>query len=295
MLKLEDTRILENKQLIGDFYVLKLVAPDVVEHARPGQFINILISNETDPLLRRPFSIYDADKKTGELKILYCVKGKGTNILKKIAKGETLSITGPHGNGFHVHDKHNNILLVGGGFGTAPLSYLAKENKDKNVYVAIGGRTKDLILCEDDFENHGAKVFVTTDDGSYGEQGIVTKAVEQIIKDASSQNVILSSKNEESRKNKKGFLSSDLDDKLDSGQARMTGEGINEIFTCGPLPMMKAVSKISEKNNIPCQVSMEERMACGVGACYGCVCGTKEGYKTVCANGPVFQANEISW
>lgn len=255
MLTLENAKIISNKHLISDFYVLTLKAPKIVEHSRPGQFVNVLVSNETNPLLRRPFSIYDAYKNNGKLKILYCVKGKGTKILKTLVKGENLDITGPHGNGFHVHEDHKNILLVGGGFGTAPLSYLAKENKDKNIFAAIGGRTKDLILCEKDFDKYGAKVFINTDDGSLGEKGLVTKSVEQISKK----------------------------------------EKIDEIFVCGPLPMMKAVADLAKQFKVPCQVSMEEKMACGIGVCFGCACKTKEGYKTVCSNGPVFQSSDLDW
>lgn len=255
MLTLENTKIISNKHIIGDFYVLTLRSPKIVKHARPGQFVNILVSNQTDPLLRRPFSIYDADKKKGKLKVLYFVKGKGTNILKTLAKGRTLSITGPHGNGFHVHEDHKNILLVGGGFGTAPLSYLAKEHIHLNIFAAVGGRNKDLIFCERDLKNCDAKVFIATDDGSYGEKGLVTKPVEKILKK----------------------------------------EKIDEIFTCGPVPMMKAVAEVAKKYGVPCQVSMEEKMACGIGVCLGCACKTKEGYKTVCSSGPVFNAEDINW
>jgi len=255
MLALETAKIVANEPLTDQFYVLTLKCPEIAGQATPGQFINIQVSENLDPLLRRPISIYDTDNKTGLLKILYFLKGKGTNILKEKRKGEVLSITGPHGNGFHMLKESKNILLVGGGFGTAPLAFLAKEHQDKNIFVAIGGRTKDLILCKNDFEKAGAKVFITTDDGSYGEKGIVTQIVEKIIKD----------------------------------------EKIDEIFTVGPLPMMKAVAEISEKNNIPCHVSMEERMACGVGACFGCVCKTKKGHETVCAQGPVFDSRELEW
>ncbi|PIZ00428.1 hypothetical protein COY62_02635 [bacterium (Candidatus Howlettbacteria) CG_4_10_14_0_8_um_filter_40_9] len=265
MLQLENTKIISNKHLIGDFYILILRSPKIVKHARPGQFVNILVSNSTEPLLRRPFSIYDADTKKGELKVLYCVKGKGTNILKTLAKGRNLSITGPHGNGFHVHEDHKNILLVGGGFGTAPLSYLAKEHRHLNIFAAVGGRTKDLIFCEKDLKNCDAKIFIATDDGSYGEKGLVIQPVEKILKTV----------------------------RPDSGQARMTG--IDEIFTCGPVPMMKAVAEVAKKYDVPCQVSMEEKMACGIGVCLGCACKTKEGYKTVCTQGPVFQSSYVDW
>lgn len=287
MLQLENAKILSNKKLIGDFYILILKSPKIVKHARPGQFVNVLVSNNTDPLLRRPFSIYDADKKTGELKILYFVKGKGTSILKTLTKGQSLSINGPHGNGFHVHEDHKNILLVGGGFGTAPLSYLAKEHKHLNIFAAVGGRTKDLIFCEKDLKNCKVKVSVATDDGSYGEKGLVIQPVEKILKGDFPKKVILGSEATPESEKKQDWI---------PAEARMTkGSYIDEIFTCGPVPMMKAVAELAKKYKVPCQVSMEEKMACGIGVCLGCICKTKEGYKTVCTQGPVFQSSDVDW
>lgn len=256
MLIVEDAKVLSNTEIAPNFYVLEFLSPKIAKAAKPGQFINIRVSDRTDPLLRRPISIYNTEKD--HLKILYFVKGKGTKILKSKKPGDKLSITGPHGNGFTVKKDAKNILLVGGGFGTAPLAFLAKRAndgfyEDKNIFVAIGGRTKELILCRDDFKKLDAKVFLTTDDGSCGKKGLVTCAVEEILK-----------------KNK-----------------------IDQIFTVGPLVMMGVVAEIAEANNIPAQVSMEERMACGVGACYGCACRTKKGYETVCENGPVFNSKEL--
>lgn len=281
MLVVENAKIISNKEISPNFFVLELLSPKIAKTAKPGQFVNIRVSDAADPLLRRPISIYDTENDN--LKILYFVKGKGTEILRDKNPGDLLNITGSHGNGFTVDANAKNILLVGGGFGTAPLAFLAKKIRDesytvagsshlggrdsfhprgeqlrkpfkkKGIFVAIGGRTKELILCEDDFQKLGAKVFVTTDDGSYGEKGLVTKAVEKIIAE-----------------NK-----------------------IEQVFTVGPLVMMKTVAQIAERAGIPAQISMEERMACGVGACLGCVCKTKEGYQTVCENGPVFEAKEL--
>lgn len=252
---LEDAQIITNTRLVDDFYVLTVKSPKIAAAAKPGQFLNILVSDSTDPLLRRPISIYDADVKEGTIKFLYFLKGKGTNILRDKIAEETISVSGPHGNGFVVSEESKNILLVGGGFGVAPLSFLAKENKDKNIFTVIGGRTKNLIFCEDDFDKHGAKVCVTTDDGSHGVQGLVTVEVERLL-----------------RKNK-----------------------IDEIFSVGPKPMMKAVAEIAKKKDIPCFVSMEERMACGIGNCKGCVCKTKTGYQTVCTDGPIFNAKDLEF
>jgi dihydroorotate dehydrogenase electron transfer subunit len=255
MLKLEDAQIISNKPLASDFYLITFESPEIAKEAKPGQFINIKVSGGTDPLLRRPIGICEADQKNGIVKALYFIKGKGTNLLKERIEGEKVSLTGPHGNGFSIKENSKNILLVGGGFGVSPLYFFASQNRDKNIFVAIGGRSKDLILLEDDFKDLGVEVLVATDDGSYGLKGLVTKAVEKILSE-----------------NK-----------------------IDEIITVGPIPMMKAVAKVAESRGIPCQVTMEERMACGVGACFACVCKTKQGYKTVCGQGPVFNSKDLEW
>lgn len=252
-MKKELAKIIENKKLIDNYYVMTLESPEIAKEAMPGQFINIKPGETDVPLLRRPISIYDADKTKGILKILYFTKGSGTNLLKIKKPGNVLDLTGPHGRGFSVDSNSKNLLLVGGGFGTAPLTFLAKKNMDKNIFVAIGGRTEELILCEEDFKCLNTRVYITTDDGSYGEKGLVTFSVEKII----------------------------------------TENNIDEIFTVGPIPMMKAVAKIGEEKNIPVFVSMEEKMACGVGTCFGCVCGTKDGYKTVCEEGPTFNSKDV--
>lgn len=253
MIYQEEVKILENKSISKDFYVITVIAPKIVKAARPGQFLNYRVTNSNEPLLRRPFGIYSANEKTGEIKSLYNIKGKGTKILSQKKVGEQISITGPHGNVFDILNSENNLLLVGGGFGTAPLAFLAEKIKNKNISVAIGGRSKELILCEKDFKDLGFKVFISTDDGTYGKKGLVTDLVQDILKK----------------------------------------KQIDKVITVGPIPMMKVVAKVVEKYKIPCLVTMEERMACGIGACKGCVCKTKKGYKTVCKNGPVFDAKEV--
>lgn len=251
MLALETAKILSNKHLKGDFFVMEFYAPEIATKAKPGQFLNIKVSEDTDPLLRRPISIYDANSKNGKIKILYFKKGKGTSILSTKKEGESLSITGPHGNGFRVNPDSKTLLLVGGGFGIAPLSFLAKENRNKKIFTVIGARNKELLLGEKEFKQ---SVTVCTDDGSCGLQG---NAVDGI----------------------KAVLSKRIE--------------IDQIIAVGPLPMMKSVAELAKEKGIDCQVSLEERMGCGIGACLGCACKTKEGYKTVCATGPVFNSEEV--
>jgi dihydroorotate dehydrogenase electron transfer subunit len=202
-------------------------------------------------LLRRPFSIYDVENNT--LKIIYYIKGKGTKLLKEVKPDESLNVTGPHGNSFPTEGK--NVLVVGGGFGVAPLAFYAKRNRQKNIFAAVGGRTEKAILCKEDLNEQCRALHITTEDGSMGEKGLITTAIERILNE-----------NE-----------------------------IDSVITVGPKPMMKAVAEISEKKNIPCFVSMEERMGCGVGVCLSCVCGTKNGRKRICKDGPIFNSKEIIW
>lgn len=248
---IEEASIISNEPLSDGYFVLTLSSPQIASLSHPGQFVNISVSDSLDPLLPRPISIYDADKSKGQLKILYFTKGKGTKILSGKQAGEIITITGPHGNYFATNAK--NVLLVGGGFGTAPLSYFAKSNKDKNIFVAIGGRNKDLIFCQDDFRKCGITPLISTDDGSLGKKGLVTDCVREILEK----------------------------------------EEIEAIFTVGPIPMMKAVSELAKAKNTPIFVSMEEKMACGIGVCFGCACKTNTGNKTVCTNGPIFKASEV--
>lgn len=255
MIYQEEATILENKSIAKDFFVITVKSPKIAKAAMPGQFLNYRVTGSNDPLLRRPFGVYGADPKTGILKSLYCVKGKGTEILSRKKTGDKISITGPHGNGFGVLDSEKSLLMVGGGFGTAPLAFLAEKAKNKNITVAIGGRSKELILCEDDFKKLGFRVLVSTDDGTYGRQGLVTDLVQDVL-----------------------------------GK-----EQIDKVITVGPIPMMKAVAKIVEKHNIPCLVTMEERMACGIGVCKGCVAKVAGEYATVCKNGPVFDSKEVEF
>lgn len=255
MFRVGNAEILSNEKVADGYFTMEILAPVIAKIAKPGQFLNIKVADGLEPLLRRPISIYDADAESGKLKILYFKKGRGTEILSQQKKGSTLDITGPHGNTFPIQKDFKNILLVGGGFGTAPLSFLAKENTDKNIFVAIGARTKEFVFCVKDFEKIGAKVEINTEDGSLGEKGLVTLSVQKVIDE----------------------------NKIDA------------VYVVGPVPMMKAVAKIVEEKNIPCFVSMEERMACGVGTCFGCVCKTKKGYETVCSDGPVFDSRELEW
>jgi len=145
--------------------------------------------------------------------------------------------------------------LVAGGMGAAPLVFLAQKMKTTNPLVLIGARTNKDILCVNDFKGSGCKVKLATDDGSNGFKGKVTDLLRAVLKEQKS----------------------------------------SQIFSCGPHPMLKAVRELAVKNKIKAQLSLEEHMACGIGACLGCVVLTKTGYKRVCKDGPVFISEDLVW
>lgn len=264
--------VVSNEQVSPGYCKIRLTAPREVLQAKPGQFVMLRVLEGIDPLLRRPFGIYDLGSfkpeypgaaKQHYIEILYKVVGKGTGILQSLHHNDYLDVLAPLGNGFDQGDPEDEKILVGGGFGLAPLYFLAKQLVVKSrVKVFIGGRKKEDILCVTEFERLGIDAYVATDDGTLGTMGLVTEVLEKY---------------------------------LDEGGKQRT------IYACGPGPMLKSAAAIAARHGITCQVSLEAGMACGMGACLGCV--TKginhtddtPDYRCVCKDGPVFDANEILW
>ena len=254
-------KLLEKIKLKEDVFHFKVQAPEIVETAKPGHFIEIRVSKNTEPFLRRPISIHNLDKEKGILEFIFQVKGEGTKILSERNIGEEIDIVGPLGSGIFKYDKYQNIAVIGGGIGVFPLYELCKEAKkdNKNVNTYLGFRSKDFVLLENDFKNVSDNLIITTDDGSYANSGFAIS-----------------------------YLEKDIDDgKVDS------------IYACGPLPMLRAVRELAIKKDIPCQISLEERMGCGLGVCLGCAVKTAKSpkenpeYWHVCKGGPVFNAKDV--
>jgi dihydroorotate dehydrogenase electron transfer subunit len=256
----EIAKVLDNKKLAPEHFRITLAAPKIAREAGPGQFIMIKCGNSSEPLLRKPISFNRIDKGKGTIDLLFRVVGTGTRILSEIEPGEDLDIIGPLGNGFKIDASKDVAILIGGGAGIAPLLSLAKDiaPKIKAKYALIGANNINSVLCEDDFKELGFETVVSTDDGTYGIKGIVTDILLELI-------------------------SSKLAP-LDTA-----------IYACGPRPMIRHLEEISSQKGIPCQVSLEEWMACGFGACNGCAVNTKQGYKKVCSDGPIFNAGELIW
>jgi dihydroorotate dehydrogenase electron transfer subunit len=263
-------RILRNTKIIDGHFLLAIKLPGSFQAPMPGQFVMVREKGRLDPLLGRPFSIYNFERidTTVIIEILYKVVGKETTLLSMLKKGVLLEIYGPYGNAFSVNTNLKKVVLICGGIGMAPLTFLAshyRSLKDAgNVglicYVGAAGAAK-LVgvarikeLCPD--------VFISTDDGSMGHHGFVTDIFSRDIASYDSQDTA--------------------------------------IYACGPRPMMKRLSEMLALHVLPCQVSLEERMACGVGACLGCSIETraeegKREYKRVCKEGPVFDIHDIVW
>lgn len=254
-------KLIKKEQLKSDIFKYSVEAPDIVKDAKQGQFIEIRVSDNVEPFLRRPISIHNMDKENGILEFIFQVKGKGTKILSEKVEGDLIDIIGPLGHGTFEYNDFQNLAIIGGGIGVFPLYELAKnaKNDGKNVNIYLGFRNKDFVVLEDEFKELANELILTTDDGSYSEKGFAID-----------------------------FLKKDVEDgKIDC------------IFACGPLPMLKAVRNYAIEKNIPCQISLEEKMGCGLGVCLGCAVKTAESssekpeYVHVCKAGPVFEAKDV--
>ena len=256
-------KVVFNKRVAPDTFFLGFRSPEIAAKARPGQFIMLRVSSGMDPLFRRPFSICGILE--GDLVcILYRVVGRGTTILSETRDGEILSVIGPLGRGFELPDKNNKILLVAGGIGVAPLFFLAQAMRTRDMEFMVGFTSSSEIIDADQVGDLSIKMSIATDDGSEGYAGTVTDLLNEYL--------------DQNPEKKRSFY----------------------LYTCGPLQMLKGVVSITFDRNIPCQVSMESAMACGLGACQGCAIKafSKKGetrYQHVCKDGPVFPAHVIDW
>lgn len=246
--------VVANEKICARYYRLVLATGAWTKTVKPGQFIHARVNDGLEPFFRRPFSVARAQKQT---EIFYEPVGKGTQILTQKKKGDVLDVLGPLGNHFALPPAGvKNIVLIAGGIGIAPLLILSDVLKKKGKYdvtLLYGARNKEQIFDLGVFKKNGCAVFVSTDDGSIGRLGRVAELFGEI----------------------KG------------------GPKDTFIYTCGPRPMMKAVQDFAQSKGFRGQASCEEVMACGIGACLGCVIKTTAGYKTVCDDGPVFDLAEI--
>ena len=237
------------------YVLLKLTDQEQLPEIVPGQFVEAKVEGSERTFLRRPISINFVDKEKNELWLLIQTVGDGTRKLATLKERDKLNLLFPLGNGFSDVEKNGEeVLLIGGGVGVAPLLEYGKWLKERGAKPSflLGARSKSDLLELNLFRQFG-EVFITTEDGSEGEKGFVT------------QHSVLA---------KRKF---------------------DRISVCGPKPMMVAVAKFAKKNEVKCEVSLENMMACGLGACLCCVEKTVKGNVCVCKEGPVFDVNLLSW
>ncbi len=253
-------KILYNRKVAAGYYRMGISWKTPAITA--GQFVMVRVGGGLDPLLRRPFGVYDmigsrgGPRGTG-IEILYKVVGAGTRVLAARRPGDFIDVMGPLGNGFPFPSGFRKVILVAGGMGIVPLYLLAKELR--GAVLLFGARKKEEAVFIKDFRKFTKSVRAATEDGSYGRNGLVTELLEE---------------------------------ELSPGSA---------VYACGPSGMLKAASLLAARHGAKCFVSLERPMACGIGACLGCAVKMKprgeDGcrYRMVCSDGPVFDGEEIDW
>jgi dihydroorotate dehydrogenase electron transfer subunit len=290
------TEIVENVRLARDTYRVRFDAPEIASRIVPGQFLMLRLAGINDPLIGRPLALYDtvpegAGRPNG-IDVVYLVKGKFTSRLCEMRPGQRLEVWGPLGNGFSVSSSKSQVsssrpetwnlkpgtglhlIMVAGGIGQTPFLALVQEalglkqygdplrttQKVDRVTFCYGARTAAYIAVSD-FEQYCSDIRLATDDGSRGHHGLVTDVLKQVLTEPADQ---------------------------------------RRIVTCGPEPMMEAVAKIAGAADVPCEVSLETPMACGIGICFTCVAKIRQldgdwDYKRTCVEGPVFDAAMVEW
>jgi dihydroorotate dehydrogenase electron transfer subunit len=265
--------VVENVVLARNTYRIRLHAPELARDIRPGQFLMIRLPTGSDPLLGRPFALYDTvlDAKGQPLAVdvVYLVVGKLTRLLASLRTGDKVEVWGPLGNGFPDFNDLDHIGLVAGGIGQTPFLAHVREllgrrgyggrpgrQSARRVSLYYGVRTAELAAGVDDFRDAGAEVHLASDDGSLGFHGFVTQLLEQ-------------------------------------------HEPLQHLVGCGPEPMLRALAGLAQRRGTPCHLSLETPMACGVGICFSCVTKVKTAdgwdYRRVCVEGPVFDAACLAW
>ena len=253
---LRDLTVAEKVKLNSRHVLLKLTQEDPLPDILPGQFVEVRVDDSPSTFLRRPISVNFVDRDANQLWLLIQIIGAGTKRLGALNEGDKVNVLFPLGNGFTMpENKQNKVLLVGGGVGVAPLLYFGAELK------RLGYSDVSFILGA----KTGADLLMLDDFKRYGTVLTTT---------------------EDGSMGEKGFVTQ---------HSVLNSVRFDHIYCCGPKPMMVSVAKYAKTNAIPCEVSLENKMACGLGACLCCVENTKEGNVCVCKEGPVFNINDLLW
>lgn len=261
MSKMVDAKVIAAYQVAPETFYMELNAPEIARLAVPGQFVHVRCAESQDPLLRRPLSIHMVSRPKGVLALLFRVVGKGTELLSRYKTGDNLNLLGPLGRGFTMPLPGSKVAVAAGGIGAAPLVFLVQElaNMKCQVTVYLGARDKKSLLCDGQFIQMDAEVVMATDDGSLGFKGNVVELMKK---------------------------------HMDWRKTAM-------MYVCGPKIMMREISAMLAEADVPGEVSLEEYMGCGVGACLSCAVKiSHHGQVTnqrVCADGPVFPSWQVVW
>jgi dihydroorotate dehydrogenase electron transfer subunit len=260
--------VIANARLSRDYSVLSLAAPEVGRRTKPGQFVMVKPAGVTDPLLRRPFSVFevlrDASGEVTGVSILNKKAGRSTSNLYQLEEGDIVSCLGPLGVPFTPVTAPREGWMVAGGVGLAPFATLAESLAASGTPATLfyGARTADELFYLEFFEKRGVKLVLSTEDGGRGARGRVTGPLDAALKSI--------------------------------------GPAGAMVYACGPEPMLEAVAKLAARYNQPSQVSVERVMGCGLGGCYSCVVPVRHGDEEAnlvrsCISGPVFDGAELVW
>jgi dihydroorotate dehydrogenase electron transfer subunit len=255
--------VVSNEKIAERIFRIKVQGEQVSLMKQPGQFVHVKCGTGIDPLLRRPISICDVDITANELTMIYRAEGHGTQVLSRYVPGQPLDVLGPLGEGFPVEGrrKGEHALLIGGGIGVPPLYYLGKELQKRgvNITFVLGFGTASQVFLKEELSEVGM-VHVATIDGTYGIKGLVTDVLTEAY--------------------------------------GLSAGAWDVLYSCGPLPMLRALQDRYQAAGKEGYISLEQRMGCGIGACLACVCpvqeeGAGKKYRKICSDGPVFPFGEV--
>lgn len=252
-------QVVRMERLSADIFRMVLGSERIASSAKPGQFLNVLCGDSSRTYLRRPISICDVNPANATADIVFQIRGAGTERLAGMKPGDSVDVMGPLGNPFKPVQPGGRAVVIGGGIGTFPLLHLLRTMGGVHRTALLGFRNLGAVVLEHEFASACESLEIATDDGSYGQPGFATGLLERCL----------------------------------------TREKPDCVYVCGPLPMMRAAVDICVMYGVPVQVSMEQRMGCGIGACLVCACKKKDGddytYAHVCREGPVFDGREIAF
>lgn len=255
-MKLYQGIVIANEHVTERYYHLKIQCPALAKEVKEGQMIHVRVGGYADPILRRPFSIYRFDGASGIIELMYIIKGKGTAWMKGLEKEDTVDLLGPGGNSYELDAKVKGIAILGRGVGIASIVSLGEKarKQGKEVIALLSARSEKAIIGKELLSEIGCHVIAVNDEDGSSAMENVKKILEE----------------------------------------NLEKHAIGQIFTCGSNRVARLAREMSQRYKVPAYVSLEEHMACGIGVCHGCVCETKQGYKTVCKDGPIFNVKEVS-